>query len=218
MSFKLEDYEQVDVRLAHFHENYPDGRVITEMVSQNGDTIMFVARLYRNFEEEKAWATGYAEETKGMNNPVNKHSHVENCETSAIGRALANAGYAPKGKRPSREEMTKVQIAEENDNTAKPIDKPIMLDGSESPEPTKDVVIKSLYSRLYKKGFDAPKYAPKVAAYLGHGTLSACDIEAIGGFGAKIKDMEANEIEAMINGRAEEINDAISSAMSTFDN
>jgi arylamine N-acetyltransferase len=33
---------------------------------------------------------------------------LENCETSAIGRALANAGYAPKGKRPSREEMSKV--------------------------------------------------------------------------------------------------------------
>jgi hypothetical protein len=33
---------------------------------------------------------------------------LENCETSAIGRALANAGYAAKGKRPSREEMTKV--------------------------------------------------------------------------------------------------------------
>jgi hypothetical protein len=36
---------------------------------------------------------------------------LENCETSAIGRALANAGYAPKGKRPSREEMTKVVAA-----------------------------------------------------------------------------------------------------------
>jgi hypothetical protein len=33
---------------------------------------------------------------------------LENCETSAIGRALANAGYAAKGKRPSREEMSKV--------------------------------------------------------------------------------------------------------------
>ena len=36
---------------------------------------------------------------------------MENCETSAIGRALANAGYAPKGKRPSREEMSKVVAA-----------------------------------------------------------------------------------------------------------
>jgi hypothetical protein len=36
---------------------------------------------------------------------------LENCETSAIGRALANAGYAPKGKRPSREEMSKVVAA-----------------------------------------------------------------------------------------------------------
>jgi hypothetical protein len=36
---------------------------------------------------------------------------LENCETSAIGRALANAGYASKGKRPSKEEMVKVTRA-----------------------------------------------------------------------------------------------------------
>ncbi len=65
------------------------------------------AYLFKNAEDGVAWATGYAEETV-TSRGVNQTSALENCETSAIGRALANAGYAPKGKRPSREEMSKV--------------------------------------------------------------------------------------------------------------
>jgi hypothetical protein len=65
------------------------------------------AYLFKNAEDGVAWATGYAEETV-TSRGVNQTSALENCETSAIGRALANAGYAAKGKRPSREEMTKV--------------------------------------------------------------------------------------------------------------
>jgi hypothetical protein len=65
------------------------------------------AYLFKDAKDSLAWATGYAEETV-TNRGVNQTSALENCETSAIGRALANAGYAPKGKRPSREEMTKV--------------------------------------------------------------------------------------------------------------
>jgi hypothetical protein len=60
--------------------------------------------------EDVCIATGYAEEVRGAGN-VNRTSHVENCETSAVGRALANAGMAGSdvSKRPSREEMAKVQ-------------------------------------------------------------------------------------------------------------
>jgi len=60
-------------------------------------------------------ATGYAHEIRS-DRGVNATSFVENCETSAIGRALANCGYATHGKRPSREEMSKVSRAE-NPNT-----------------------------------------------------------------------------------------------------
>lgn len=106
--FNLQDYEPVEERLERFHKDYKEGRVITEMVGYTDERVVFKASLYRNFNEEKPWATGYAEETRGQGGIVNDTSHLENCETSAIGRALANAGYAPKGQRPSREEMAKV--------------------------------------------------------------------------------------------------------------
>jgi hypothetical protein len=78
------------------------------MVSAPGADICVIrAELWL---EDVCIATGYAEEVRGAGN-VNRTSHVENCETSAVGRALANAGMAGTdvNKRPSREEMTKVQ-------------------------------------------------------------------------------------------------------------
>jgi hypothetical protein len=71
------------------------------------DRYVVKAYLYKTATDVIAWTTGYAEE-KVTDRGVNSTSALENCETSAIGRALANAGYAAKGKRPSREEMTKV--------------------------------------------------------------------------------------------------------------
>jgi hypothetical protein len=78
------------------------------MVSAPGADICVIrAELWL---EDVCIATGYAEEVRGAGN-VNRTSHVENCETSAVGRALANAGMAGTdvNKRPSREEMSKVQ-------------------------------------------------------------------------------------------------------------
>jgi hypothetical protein len=78
------------------------------MVSTPGADICVIrAELWL---DDSLIATGYAEEVRGAGN-VNRTSHVENCETSAVGRALANAGMAGSdvSKRPSREEMAKVQ-------------------------------------------------------------------------------------------------------------
>jgi hypothetical protein len=71
------------------------------------DVAVFKCELWLN---DEIIATGWAEEIRGQGN-VNKTSHLENCETGAVGRALANAGLSGSDftKRPSREEMGKVQ-------------------------------------------------------------------------------------------------------------
>jgi hypothetical protein len=105
--FNLADYETVEVRLEKFIKDYPDFRIATELEVVEKGRYIVKAYLYKTATDAISWTTGYAEETISERG-VNSTSALENCETSAIGRALANAGYAPKGKRPSREEMTKV--------------------------------------------------------------------------------------------------------------
>jgi len=108
VGFNLDDYEPVAVRHSRWLAQHPDGRTLTHMVSAPGADICVIrAELWL---EDVCIATGYAEEVRGAGN-VNRTSHVENCETSAVGRALANAGMAGTdvNKRPSREEMSKVQ-------------------------------------------------------------------------------------------------------------
>ena len=109
--FNLEDYETVEERLVKFWKEHPDGRIETTLVESTLQRFIVKAAVYRTEVDAQAWTTGYAEETVSTRG-VNSTSALENCETSAIGRALSNAGYATKGKRPSREEMSKVKAAE----------------------------------------------------------------------------------------------------------
>ena len=108
----LADYEPVEVRLEKFIKDYPTFRISTELEVVEATRYIVKAYLFKDAQDSVAWATGYAEE-KVTDRGVNQTSALENCETSAIGRALANAGYAPKGKRPSREEMSKVVAKKE---------------------------------------------------------------------------------------------------------
>jgi hypothetical protein len=105
--FNLEDYETVEDRLIKYWKDNPDGRVFTRLLESTASRFIVEAAVYRSKDDTAPWATGLAEETV-QGRGVNATSALENCETSAIGRALANAGYATKGKRPTREEMGKV--------------------------------------------------------------------------------------------------------------
>ena len=113
--FNLDDYETVEERLVKFWKEHPDGQIHTKVLEHTTSRFIVEASIYRTEADARPWTTGLAEETI-QGRGVNATSALENCETSAIGRALANAGYATKGKRASREEMNKVKAKVEVQN------------------------------------------------------------------------------------------------------
>jgi hypothetical protein len=87
------DYAPVAERLALFWARFPSGRVVTELRSRTEREVTFQALLFRSAEEREPAATGWASEREG-DGDVNAVACLENTETSAVGRALANLGFA----------------------------------------------------------------------------------------------------------------------------
>ena len=119
---KPENYQDVDQRVHEFWERFPNGRIRTEMHRCDEHQVIFLAGVFRDGREgsHQADATGWAEEK--FEGRMEKWA-LETCETSAIGRALANLGLNAKGLRPSSLEMGKADRqapAGQSDSTAPP--------------------------------------------------------------------------------------------------
>ena len=108
--FNLSEYQTVQERIDLFWQRYPAGRINVELVSFTPEQVVFKAEIFANRDEVDPITVDFAEERLGSS-PVNKTSFVENCATSAVGRAISMLGgeFSPKGKRPSQQEMSKVQ-------------------------------------------------------------------------------------------------------------
>ena len=134
MSFNPADYAEVAERLPLFWADCSRGRITTEIVVDDGTRIVMKAELYADIADTVPTTTGYAEEIRGSS-MVNKTSALENCETSCVGRALANYQYQGAKKRASLEEMVKVYRQGETAQTEAPAPQPRTASLGSSGEP-----------------------------------------------------------------------------------
>ena len=117
-SYNIDDYVTVNTRIEKFYEKFPDGSIQTELISLQDGMCIYKAYAYRDREDTKP-CTGHAYEKEGSSY-INKTSYIENCETSAVGRALAMMGFEIKKSIASREEVENAKLQQE---MAEPITK-----------------------------------------------------------------------------------------------
>lgn len=110
ITIKGKQYATVAARVQAFRELCPDGLIHTEIISINDGVVLMQAEV--KDETGKLLATGYAQE-KETASMINKTSYVENCETSAIGRALAMLGLGSEENIASSQEVFAAQAQQE---------------------------------------------------------------------------------------------------------
>lgn len=103
----VKEYAEVHERINAFRKVCPEGSIITEMIKcENGECI-FKATVTNGVDT--TLGTGHAEEKEGSSF-INQTSYIENCETSAVGRALAMAGYGVNTGVASAEEVQNAEL------------------------------------------------------------------------------------------------------------
>ena len=119
INIKGKQYVEVNERLRYFRENFKDWSLESEVVEKTNTSITIKAII--KDAEGRTRATGLAEEVKGSTF-INKTSYVENCETSAWGRALRNLGIGIETSVASYEEVANA-IKQQDQNTKKTLTK-----------------------------------------------------------------------------------------------
>jgi hypothetical protein len=103
VDIKGKKYAQVSERIKAFREVCPGGQILTDIVDNTDGVVTMKATIFD--EEGKRLASGYAQE-KETSSFINKTSYIENCETSAVGRALGFVGIGVDGSFASAEEVS----------------------------------------------------------------------------------------------------------------
>ncbi len=158
---KGKEYAEVNQRIKAFRMVYPNGSITTDIISL-ADSIVTIKATVANGEGE-ILATGYAQE-KETSSYINKTSYIENCETSAVGRALGFCGFGIDTSVASYEEVSNAIANQEKPETAK-APKPETAKApkpAEAPKPTGEQLDKTLLAEAERLKIELPR----VAAYL----------------------------------------------------
>lgn len=144
-TIKGKKYITVNQRVLAFRELYPDGRINTEIVklsNENGTTVIVKASIY---DGDAIISTGHAFESLNKNKNINQFSALENCETSAVGRAL---GFLGIGSTDSIASLEEIQEAEDSQPIEDPNNYAQQLAGITQPEgitPDHLAILEKLY-------------------------------------------------------------------------
>jgi hypothetical protein len=110
MANPLEGYESVAERIEKFWLRYPNGRIDSKLIFQDGTRYIVQTDLYRDVQDIIPFASDLAEEIRSSSNRF----PMENCATSSIGRSLHTGGiskFSENANRPSFEEMRRVGLS-----------------------------------------------------------------------------------------------------------
>lgn len=128
VNIKGKPYVMVNERIVYFRKIYPEGSIITELLSSTNGVHTFKAMAINN---GNVLATGHASEIEGSSN-VNKTSALENAETSAVGRALGILGIGIDSSIASAEEVSNAVEQQDNTEENKPASKKDLEDAKQT--------------------------------------------------------------------------------------
>lgn len=154
----VKNYAEVNQRIKAFRMVYPTGTIETEMSSNENGVVIFRANVYDNEDRLLATGTAYEKENSTF---INKTSYIENCETSAIGRALGIAGFGIDTSVASAEEVQNaINNQEVNDKpkTSKKTSKVVMI------QDTQKEMIKNKFTADEIKAYLEEINKPKLSA------------------------------------------------------
>ena len=120
-NIKGKEYAEVNQRVKAFRTLYPEGFITTEILCREGGLCIIKATVgYYADGKSVILATGTAYEKEGSSQ-INRTSYIENCETSAVGRALGMAGFGIDTSIASADEMNNALLQQNTSDVQKPV-------------------------------------------------------------------------------------------------
>ncbi len=113
---KGKDYAEVPQRIKAFRSVCPNGAIVTELLHNENGMCIFKASVYDEKQMLIGTGTAYEREDSSF---INKTSYIENCETSAVGRALGMCGFGIDASVASAEEVQNAMLNQEPKAEAK---------------------------------------------------------------------------------------------------
>lgn len=172
----LKDYVEVNVRIERFYQKYPNGRINTHIESNDNGVVIMKADVYRDMSDAFPSSTGHAYEKEGSSY-INKTSYIENCETSAVGRALAILGFEIKKSVASKEEVANAQHQQNQTQPQQP--KPTQGTADTATFPS-EAQMKMINAKLANCGYgkgDMPTILSVITKAIGYDVKTLTDIK-----------------------------------------